>query len=102
MNYPNSYQNLELSEIEAIVAEIEREKEAGEYSLDEHGFRSEFFCVQRQSASDHDWQLLQLGKLQCHKERQQERVQVNDFVFNILTYCIMFLFCFSRNSSNFG
>jgi hypothetical protein len=73
---------LELSEIEAIVAEIEREKEAGK--LDGVTLVVPFTysrsSTQRPSARDHDWQQLLQAKPRWLRELQRARVPVNSSV----------------------
>ena len=56
---------LELAEIEGIVAEIEREKEAGEWTPGSECDRRANVSQQRRSASGRDWQRALRGRRRC-------------------------------------
>lgn len=61
----NVSQNLDLAEIEAIVSEIEREKEAGWCMKRRQRLTTEliFFLLQRLKENAHDWPQLQQDRL---------------------------------------
>lgn len=64
------FQSLELSEIEGIVQDIEREKEAGEDRLVRRSSLSLTNLPQKRRGRGRDWQPLRLARLQCYLGRR--------------------------------
>lgn len=84
-----------LEEIEAIVAEIEREKEAGKLALSTEVTFSDSLIWQRRNASGPEWQQLRRGKRLWLLERKEHNVEhactcISGFypIINLLDYLV--------------